>query len=361
MVDFPWIAGSLLFAFFVLVAVSIIFTRRRGYFLSIHSLRVRTFFGRIKQTPFRLFVNMLSRARPGELLVTRFQGVARALMFGFGALVLAVACVVLFPSMAAEVVSNNLTAHVDTAWQVHATITGFSVVALVFVWETLEANVQASKLVGEMTEAQGLLDRIYFLVIANLFIGAGLFMSSPLSSESAVTETPVLFQRLGLVSVVLVSVFLVVSAWVLLKYYEDIHTLLFRKGPDQIAVDLYQQQLEDEGELNSVPTYREIIESRLGTELSPYMTILPKLGQSDVIRVSTEELDLGGEEITDIDLSGLSTVVEMVGEDADVSFWYNLGERPRDSTSIMRADAEISDSEREILVDLLRESYNFKS
>ncbi|WP_018259205.1 hypothetical protein [Halomicrobium katesii] len=211
-----------------------------------------------------------------------------------------------------------------------------------------------------MTEKQGLLDRIYFLVVANLIIGVGLFLSSPLSQDATVENTPVLIQQLGLISVVLVAVLLIVSAWELLQYYENIHTLLFKKGPNQGALNLYQQQLEEETGPDPTLSYREIIESTVDTELSPYMSLLPVMGQS-IIQIQADEIDAGGKKLTDINLSGLRTIAETIDDDADLSFWYRLGEQPRNDTSIMRAEANFSDSERARLVDALRENYKFES
>lgn len=360
MIRLQWGVTFLLFVIVVLTGLAIILAQRKGYFLSLHSLRLRVFLGQLKLTPFRLFVNLVSRVRPGEVLVTRFRGVARAIAYGVLGFVVALICITMLPWTVGSVIDNNLTSHIDTVWQVHATLTGFSVVALVFVWETLESTVQASQLVGEMTEKQGLLDRIYFLVIANLFIGVGLFLASPLSQGATVANTPVQNQQLGLLSVVLVVVFLVVSAWELLQYYENIHTLLFKKGPNQAALDLYQQQLEEEKGPDPTLTYGEIIESRVGVELSPYMSLLPVMGRS-TIQIQAEEIDAGGKKLTDINLSGLRTIAENIDEDADLSFWYRLGEQPRNETSIMRAEAELSETERARFVDVLRDNYKFES
>ena len=58
----------------------------------------------------------------------------------------------------------------DTAWQVHATITGFSFVALVFFWETLKIDVTVPEVVGSLTNNIGALGRIYILIGSNIII-----------------------------------------------------------------------------------------------------------------------------------------------------------------------------------------------
>lgn len=334
--------------------------KRKGYFISIHSLRMRTLFDQARRTPFLVLTDLISRFRLGEILVTRFRGVVKAMLIGGVFSVSALIAFALIPEVRGIVVNQNLTSKLGTIWQVHATITGFSIIALVFVWEALQADVEASKLIGEMTEKQGLLDRIYFLIIANLFIGVGVFISSPLSSASTVAETPMLLLVIGWVSVVTVLAVLVFSAWELLKYYEDIHSFLFRKGPDQIAVEVYRQKLANEGERSQTPSYGDVIESELGIKLSPYISLFTRFGSDDVVRVAAEEIDANGKRTTDIDLSQLRTAVELLDEDAEVSLWYRLGERPRESTSILRADANLSDTERSTLVNQLRNSYKFQ-
>lgn len=359
MVQLSLVIGILVVFLFLLVVILVAHAKRNGYFTSIKSLRFKLFVSQMRRTPFRLLTNLLSRFQIGEILVTRFRGVVKGIVLGILFIAVSSGILTSMPGFETVVVEYNLTSKIDTIWQVHATLSGFSVVALVFVWEALQSEVQTGELIGELTEKQGLLDRIYFLIIANLFIGAGALITSPLSPESTVDQTPTLLQILAWTSVIQVLGYLLFSAWELLKYYEDIHSILFRKGPDQIAMDVYRQKLEDAGEKRQVLTYQEIIEKELDIQLSPYIPLISHWGTDNVVRISAEEIDAKGKRTMDINLAKLETAIEIVGEESDISLWYNLDGRPRDSTSIMRAEAEIPDSERARLVEQLRDSYKF--
>ncbi len=112
MIHLQWGVAILLFVIVVLAAM--IYARRKGYFLSPHSLRLRMLIGQLRLTPFRFFVNLISRVRPGEILVTRFRGVARAIAYTIGGLVVAVICANQFSWAVRLVVGNNLTSHLNT-------------------------------------------------------------------------------------------------------------------------------------------------------------------------------------------------------------------------------------------------------
>jgi len=173
----------------ILVVIGVVLAvYRRKRFLSPSSVRIQTGvflaiqrFQRVKKRDTRQMMKDAVENRPLT-----------------GAVVAPVFCLGVFPIVAATITrflpNYSITSGVDeTVWAVHATVTGFSFIVLIFFWEFLGDEFDNSVFIRTAVRYTWSLHIIYFLLAANVVIGALAILAQGKQVTSYVGVQAVLF------------------------------------------------------------------------------------------------------------------------------------------------------------------------
>lgn len=318
--------GVLAFSMVVLLSW---FFRKRGYFISHHSLILRANLPLLFKNPVIFVLPTIEWLPPGKRLRNFVSNIVRLFLYCFLTLLI----VVLAWIVTTDLINVGVGGFLQIApqmWQVHATIAGFSFVALLFYWETLTVKTTVSGAVAYLTENTEVLGTVYTLLLSNALIGATawwaqIWLSEEVgTSQSTITIIEIFFASFSLGA-------FIVTLVVLIGFYEGIYHTLFKTGIEQSTLESFTAEINDLtlGEPN--PPYSDYI-NRISSVKFPEYFFQPDWQAQ---HITAEDLSVAGETISDVHLGRLQKAVRQLElNDENIEIRVRPGTELRSRTRI---------------------------
>jgi hypothetical protein len=289
-----------------------------GLFLAIQSFR------RVRKRDTRQIMRDAVESRP-------FTGAVAAPVF----------CLGVFPIVAAIITrflqNYSITSGVDeTIWVVHATVTGFSFIVLIFFWEFLGDEFDNAVFIRTAVRYTWSLHIIYFLLAANVVIGALAILAQGQQVTSYVGVQAVLF----ILSII--GVYWLYDTVYTVMVKETLAPRIKRRLDQQIGAILTEP--DQEGWMSVVNRQLEQGYPRLA---------LPDFSGGQE-RMTARDLGLSGE-VRDIHLHRLHDLFDEASTlDVDIEWLPSLGQSYRGDDDIFVYQGDLTEQEEELLQNRLR-------
>jgi|GEM_PF-3073831 len=313
--------------FFLVVAL---FFRRQGYFFSRYSLVLRANFPLLIQHPEIILEPLLVYLPPNRRIQNLASNITRMLLYGVGVMVIFVIIMFIDEAIAFDgIIGVFQLSH--QIWQVHATIAGFSIVALTFYWEALSSKITVPEAIGHLVNDTEVLGTVYTLLISNIVIGIAAWYSEMWLPNRP--NDP--FGNVGGVEVLTVG--LCVGAFLLsmiavMSFFESLYRILFKIGVEQAVLDSFSSEMDSILSKNPEPTYGQIIDRVSSVESQTYLFGFSWEDQA----VTAEDLSLSGETLTDVHLKKLENAISTLEPDEDVVISLRPGQQFRPNSRLIR-------------------------
>lgn len=304
---------------------------RRKRFFSPSSIRLQTGlflaiqrFRRVRKRDTRQMMRDAIESRP-------FTGAVAAPVFCLGA----------FPIVAATIThflhNYTITSGVDeTVWIVHSTVTGFSFIVLIFFWEFLGDEFDNAVFIRTAVRYTWSLHIIYFLLAANVVIGALAILAQGHQVTSYVGVQAVLF---------LLSMFGVY--WL----YDTVYTVMVKETLASRIKQRLDQQIGAILTESDQDGWISVVNRQLDHGY-PQVALPDYRGGQE--RMTARDLGLSGE-VTDIHLHRLHDLFEEASTlDVDIERLPALGQSYRGDDDVFVYQGDLTAQEEELLRNRLR-------
>lgn len=319
----------------VIGVVAAVYRRKRFFSPSSISLQTGLFlaiqrFRRVRKRNTRQMVRDAVESRP-------FTGAVAAIVFCLGA----------FPIVAATITrflqNYSITSGVDeTVWIVHATVTGFSFIVLIFFWEFLGDEFDNAVFIRTAIRYTWSLHIIYFLLAANVVIGALAILAQGQQVTSYVGVQAVLF---------ILSIFGVY--WL----YDTVYTVMVKETLAQRIKRRLDQQI---GAILTEPDqegWMSVVNRQLDHGY-PQLALPDFSGGQE--RMTARDLGLSGE-VTDIHLHRLHDLFDEASTlDVDIERLPVLGQSYRGDDDVFVYQGDLTAQEEQLLRNRLRRAVKVK-
>lgn len=298
---------------------------RRKWFLSPSSLRLQT----------RLCLSSQQLRRVRERNTSQVVRNAIESRPFVGAVAAPTLCIMAYPVVTTLInrflQDYSITSGVDeTVWIVHATVTGFSFVILIFFWEFLGEEFDNEVFIRTAVRYTWTLHIIYFLLAANVMIGFLAILAQGTQVTSVVGLQIILFV------LSILGVYWIYDTVYTVMVQETLTPRIKRRLEQQIGIILAEPDQE---------TWMSVVNDQLNQDY-PQLALPDFSGAQE--RVTAGDLGLSGE-VTDIHLHRLHDLLDEASVlDADIEQLPELGQfyDPDDSIFVYQGDLTGQEAER---------------
>lgn len=317
----------------ILLLLILVEAWRRGIFLSLWSLQLRSLYRRYDSTGLLpLLQEYKSQERRRIEILKGISFVIISIAFGFS-------IDVLQSSLRLGLQLNVTPSLIATTWQIHAVIIGFSFVALTFVWEEIYSNSLSDELTRLFVEDIGSIWTVTFVFGANFVIGI-----TSLTQSSAETADPVAVY----IGAVLFTSSIVFVTWRFL----DALDLLFYTDIDEELKQYAARDLE-RAILNEQSTPNEVLSASI-SGFEQVSVGLPGFSLERTI-ISSRDINKRGA-ITDLNLKRMKNIAEIVEDAQTTSIDQNptIGLSLAEDTTVLSLKGELSNESLKEIEQQLR-------
>ncbi|MEY7847932.1 hypothetical protein AB7C87_01850 [Natrarchaeobius sp. A-rgal3] len=320
-------------AYIIIILIVFVGIWRKGFFISPWSLRIRTSYMKYNRFGAISLLNLFKSQRRRQMEF--FKGVFYVIVVLVAGILMAFLHSSILEDFPFDISANVL----ETTWQVHAVIIGFSFVALTFVWEEIYNNSLSDELSRLFVEDIGSIWTVTFVFGANLLIGIITFTHS--SDQTA-----------GVLPIYTTAILFTASIATVARRFLDALDLLFYTELNEEVKNFAKEDLEKEIITTSSTPNQVLAES-----VSGFNQVSVPLGNFNLERTTISSRDLGKKgSITDINLRRMRRISEIVDQEDRASIDQNptVGRTLAEDSAVLSLKGEISDESREQIEKQLR-------
>jgi hypothetical protein len=241
-------------------------------------------------------------------------------------------------------------------WQVHATIAGFSIVALTFYWEALSSRITVPEAIGHLVNDTEVLGTVYALLVSNMVIGIAAWYSEIWLPNDPSTS----FGSVGGVEIITVG--LCVGAFILsmiavMSFFESLYRILFKVGVEQAVLNSFSSEMDNIFSKKPEAEYEQIINQVPSVESQMYL-----LGFDWGAEVVTaEDLSFSGETLTDVHLKKLESAIAALELDNDAVVSLRPGQQFQSNSRLVRLKSSPESKQMDAFIKELKGALRTKS
>jgi hypothetical protein len=331
-----------IFILTLFVILTLFYLKKRGIFLSYYSVFLRANIPLFYKHPEVYILPKIAWIPSGKRLENFYSNAFRLILAGILSIVVIGGVWFEFADELNVLLSGYFQI-ISTAWQIHATITGFSFVALLFYWESLSVDITVPEAIGYLSENNGVLATVYTLLISNGALGVAAIWSQIWKAKQSPTTPPQVVLGDLIIASFSFGVFML-SLAVLVGFYESLFQTLFKKGIEKSVLESFTAEMNELGSEDPKPEYENILAQISAVEYPKYHMSPNWQGTN----VTADDLSISEKVITDVHIGRLRTALDELSFDEEsIELRIKPGKDMNSETRLVQFENQYPETELE--------------